>query len=73
MSLPVQIADVVIYAINWGYRYSPEMNNPSRPEIADRYGAKIRQLKWMGDGYDGQRTYQTHGIVCVPDLFVDRA
>ncbi len=71
-SLPVQVADVVIYATNWGYRYSPEMNAPSRSEIADRYGAKMRQLKWRGDGYDGSRTFQTHGIVCVPDLFVDR-
>ena len=33
MALPVQVADVVIYALNWGYRHPGEMTGPTRPEI----------------------------------------
>lgn len=72
MLLPVQVADVVIYCINWGYRRAPEMTAEPRPEIASRFGSKINQLKWRGDGYNRQTTYPSFGIVCVPDLFSSR-
>jgi len=72
MALPVQVADVVIYAINWGYRHPAEMTAPTRAEIAARYGARIEKLKWTGEGYDGARTYKSFGIVCVPDLYKPR-
>ena len=72
MALPVQIADVVIYALNWGYRHPAEMTAPTRHEIETRYGARIDRLKWRGDGYDGMRTFRSFGIVCVPDLFTPR-
>jgi hypothetical protein len=69
MALPVQVADVVIYTINWGYRHPAEMTAPTRPEIESRYGVRIEKLKWKGEGYDGARTYRSFGIVCVPDLY----
>jgi len=72
MTLPVQMADLLIYAINWGYRRPGEMEAAVRPEIADRYGRRINNLKWKGDGYDGQRTYKSFGIFCVPDLYEPR-
>ena len=72
MALPVQVADVVIYAINWGYRHPAEMTAPTRPEIEARFGARIEKLKWKGEGYDGFRTYRSFGIFCVPDLHLPR-
>ncbi|HEX7570805.1 MAG TPA: DUF3800 domain-containing protein [Verrucomicrobiae bacterium] len=72
MALPVQVADVVIYALNWGYRHPAEMTAPTRPEIESRFGTRIESLKWKGEGYDGVRTYKSFGIVCVPDLYTPR-
>ncbi len=72
MALPVQVADVVIYALNWGYRHPAEMTAPTRPEIEARYGPRIEKLKWVGEGYDGTKTYRSFGIVCVPDLYTPR-
>lgn len=72
MALPVQVADVVIYALNWGYRRPEEMTAPVRPEIENRYGSHIEKLKWRGQGTDGLRTFRSFGIVCVPDLFTPR-
>ncbi len=72
MALPVQVADVVIYALNWGYRHPAEMTAPTRPEIESRFGARIERLKWKGEGYDRIRTYRSFGIVCVPDLYTSR-
>ena len=72
MALPVQVADVVIYALNWRYRHPAEMTAPTRPEIEARFGARIEKLKWKGEGYDGVRTYRSFGIVCVPDLYTPR-
>jgi len=72
MTLPVQMADVLIYALNFGYRRKGEMEQPAREEIATRYGRRINALKWKGDGYDGTRTYKSFGIFCVPDLYESR-
>ncbi len=72
MALPVQVADVIIYALSWGYRRPPEMDAPTRPEIAERYGSRINKLKWRGEGYDGTKTFKSFGIVCVPDLYTPR-
>lgn len=72
MALPVQVADVLIYALNWGYRHPAEMTAPSRPEIEQRFGSRIENLKWKGEGYDGVRTFRSFGIVCVPDLYTPR-
>jgi len=68
MALPVQAADVVIYALNWGYRHAAEMTAPTRPEIENRFCSQIEKLKWKGEGYDGVRTYKSFGIVCARPL-----
>ena len=63
MALPVQVADLVVYAINWGYRHTKEMTAEARQEIATRYGPQLNRLRWSGDGYDGTRVYRSFGIV----------
>jgi len=73
MALPVQMADVVIYCINWGFRHAGAgMDAPVRQDIAERFAARIERLRWRGSGYDGFRTFPSFGIVCVPDLFTRR-
>jgi hypothetical protein len=73
MALPVQMADVVIYCINWGFRHAGAgMDAPVRQDIADRFAARIERLRWRGSGYDGFRTFPSFGIVCVHDLFTRR-
>lgn len=72
MALSVQMADVVIYALNWGYRRPVEGSAECREEIAERYGRQMGELEWRGTGYDGARTYRSYGIVCVPDLYETR-
>jgi len=77
MALPVQMADAVIYALNWGYRFSGgkvAMDAEVRPEIHDRYCERIKRLQWRGEGYDRVKkiTYKSFGIVCVPDLYEAR-
>jgi len=73
MALPVQVADVVIYALNWGYRLAANMKNaPTRHEIESRFSAQIQKLNWKGEGFDGFQTYKTFGIFCVPDLYAPR-
>ncbi|MDB6132608.1 MAG: hypothetical protein JWM59_851 [Verrucomicrobiales bacterium] len=70
MTVPVHMADVVLYALNWGYRRAGEMDAPSRDEIAVRFGERINKLKWIGDGYNRytKHTFRSFGITCVPDL-----
>lgn len=74
MTVLVQMTDVVLYALNWGYRRQGEMEASCRQEIADRYGKRLYRLKWRGDGYNRQqaRAFRSFGIVCVPDLFESR-
>lgn len=67
----VQVADVVIYCINWGYRLpSRGMDKPTRPDIETRYAADIRQLLWHGrrQTSDGA-LFETYSIQFVPNLY----
>ena len=52
MALPVQVADVVIYALNWVYRHAAYMTAPTRREIESRFGARIEKLKRKGEGHE---------------------
>lgn len=73
MAYPVQVADVVIYALNWGFRLAQfGMNAPSRPEIASEFSGVIGSLQFRGDGYRDGRVFKTFGITYVPDLYTDR-
>jgi hypothetical protein len=73
MAYPVQIADLCIYAINWGFRLPASgMNAPVRTEIAQEFETPIRQLQYEGDGYRNGEVFRTFGIVYVPDPYETR-
>ena len=73
MSIPVQVADLCIYCMNWGFGLpSLGMNAPVRSEIADEFGPWLRQLQFRGDGYRDGEVFRVHGIVYVPDPYTGR-
>jgi len=73
MAYPVQVADVAIYALNWGFRLPQYgMNAPTRPDIEAEFGGLIGDLQFRGDGYRDGIVFQTFGIVYVPDLYTAR-
>lgn len=72
MAIPVQIADILIYAINWGYRREGEFDATAREETASRYGKRLNRLKWRGDGHHNGTTFKSYGIFCVPDPYTRR-
>lgn len=73
MTHPVQAADVCIYCINWGFRLPRQgMDAPVRDEIARSFGTLIGQLQFCGKGHRDGATFQTFGIVYVPDPYSGR-
>lgn len=74
MAYPVQLADLIIYCVNWGFRKSGiGMNGESRAEIAEEFGPWLNQMQYTGKCKQGDREYNTYGIVHVPDPYVGRA
>jgi hypothetical protein len=71
MAYPVQVADVIIYAINVGLRL-PGMTESVREEVATEFGPLISRLQWSGDGYRDNIPFKTQGIVYVPDPYTAR-
>lgn len=71
MAYPVQVADVIIYAINVGLRLVG-MTEVMRQEVADEFGPLIDRLQWRGDGYRDGVAFKTQGIVYVPDPYTAR-
>lgn len=58
----VQVADVVIYCLNWGYRFG-KARKPTRSEL-ESFGIKVARL-----GYQGKRDSRAvRGIVYLDDL-----
>jgi len=73
MTTPVQVADLVIYAINWGFRLPFRgMDAEAREEIAQEFGASIRNLQYRGQRESQGISYDSFGIVYVPDLYQAR-
>lgn len=73
MAYPIQVADVVIYALNWGFRLPQyKMDSPTRPEIETEFSGLIGNLQFRGDGSREGRAFKTFGIVYVPDLYTAR-
>ncbi|MCC7476826.1 DUF3800 domain-containing protein [bacterium] len=67
MHLPLQIADLCIYAINWGFRPLNWPQAETRLEVADIAGPWLNRLQWRGEReYQGQNT-QVYGIRRVGD------
>jgi hypothetical protein len=73
MAYPVQVADMVIYALNWGFRLPQYgMNSPTRPDIEAEFAGLIGNLQFRGEGHRDGNVFQTFGIVYVPDLYTAR-
>ncbi len=73
MAYPIQVADVCIYCLNWGYRLpAAGMNAPVRQEIAAEFEPWLRQMQFQGEGYRDGRSFRTQGICFVPDLYDGR-
>jgi hypothetical protein len=73
MTYPVQAADLAIYCVNWGFRLPTRgMDAPVRPEIADNYCRWLVQLQFHGEGFRSGATYDSYGIVFVPDPYEAR-
>lgn len=70
MAYPVQVADVVIYAVNWGFRVQAiDMDAPVRKEIADEFGPLISNLQYHGVLHLESGSWPTHGIVLVKEPY----
>ncbi len=68
MAYPVQVADVCIYCVNWGYRLPTQgMNEPVRAEIAREFGPLLDKIQYRGDGYKEGQVFRTWGILYVPN------
>jgi hypothetical protein len=73
MTYAVQVADIVIYCINLGFRL-PQfgMNAPVREEIQNIAGSWIGKLQFRGDGYRDGEIFPTFGVVYVNDVYASR-
>jgi len=70
MAYPVQVADVCIYCVNWGYRLpSQGMNAPVRDEIAKEFGPLLDRIQYRGDAYKDGQVFKTWGILYVPNPY----
>lgn len=73
MSYGIQAADVCIYCVNWGFRVaSAGMTAPARDEIRREFGPWLARLQFSGQGERDGRTFDTYGMVYVPDPFTPR-
>jgi len=77
MAYPVQVADVCIYALNWGFRIPTlGMNAPVRQEIADEFAGWISRLQFKSglvlNEEAVERQLELFSIVYVPDPYTRR-
>jgi hypothetical protein len=74
LSIPIQVADVCIYCINWGYRRpSWGMNAPTREEIKEQFAGWLRQLEYQDRRQISEgRMKKLYGIVFEPDPYGSR-
>lgn len=70
MAYGVQVADMCIYCLNWGWR-SAEMSEPTRKEIVP-FVWLLEKIIWSGDGWRDGKTFKTQGVVFVPDPYSRR-
>ncbi len=70
MNYPIQVADLCIYAINWGFRLREGgMDGPVRQEIAQEFGPWLHELQFVGDVSVSGAVTRRHGIVYVADPY----
>ena len=70
MAYGVQIADICIYAMNWGWRLA-SMTEQIRPEIVP-LARMLEPIIWRGNGFRDGQTFRTFGTVYVPDPYTAR-
>jgi hypothetical protein len=70
MAYGIQIADLCIYCLNWGWRLR-DMIQPTRPEV-EPFVRLIEKSIWHGDGHRDGNFFRTHGTVYVPDPYSAR-
>jgi len=69
LSIPIQVADVCIYCINWGFRRW-EMNAPTRQKIEEQFAGWIRRLEYKDErSISYGRTKKVFGIVFVQNPY----
>ncbi len=72
MTLPVQAADLAIYCVNRGFRLPKQgMDAPVREEIAEEFGPWLRALQYHDRVEKDGRTFDSYGIVFVPNPYGD--
>ena len=73
MTTAVQVADLCIYCINWGFRLPGlGMNAERREEIANMFGRDLADLQFRGRRYRDGRVFESYGIFHVPDPYERR-
>jgi hypothetical protein len=67
LSIPIQVADVCIYCINWGFRRRTwGMDAPTRPRIEEQFAGWIRSLEYKDKRLlSGGRAKTVYGIAFV--------
>lgn len=64
----IQLADIIAYIINWGFRAGPRMMRPSRGEIVP-YALKVNGIQFKGYRSDSGETERlVYGITFIDDL-----
>ena len=70
MTLPVQAADLAIFCVNRGFRLPTQgMDAPVREEIAEEFGPWLRALQYKDTVEKDGRTFDSYGIVFVPNPY----
>ncbi len=63
-----RVADVVIYVLNWAYRFSSDMDGPVREELRD-YASKIEEMVFQTVRTDeNSRDWPIYGVKYISDL-----
>jgi hypothetical protein len=72
MLYPIQAADVLIYCINWGFRFPGAGIQPARPEIHAEFDSLLFQMQYHGQIYREGEVFSIHGISYVPEPYTGR-
>jgi hypothetical protein len=73
MAYGIQAADVVIYAINWGYRRDTwDAPGENREEISQQFGPWLNALQFRGRTQRKGKTLRVYGIIRVCDPYRSR-
>jgi len=72
MLYPVQAADVIIYCINWGYKFPKVRNHPARLDIYTEFDSLLFQMQYHHEICNEEGTFDVSGITYVPDPYTRR-